>query len=193
MDGGPRGAGPRLTTVGRVPVRDATPEDAAACRDVYAPYVTGSAVSFETDPPAAEEMAARIAAAQERHAWLVLDDGGVVRGFAHGGPFMAREAYRWSCAVSVYLEPGRRRTGAGRALYGVLFERLAARGYRVALAGVALPNEASLGLHRALGFEPVGTYRRVGWKLGRWHDVAWYQRPLGDHPDDEGEPPALPH
>lgn len=164
-------------------VRDATPDDAAACRDVYAPYVTGSAVSFETDPPTAGEMARRIAAAQERHAWLVLDDGGgTVRGFAYGGPFMSREAYRWSCAVSVYLEPGRRRTGAGRALYEALFARLAARGYRAALAGVALPNEASLGLHRALGFEPAGTYRRVGFKDGAWHDVAWLQRDLGPGP-----------
>ncbi len=70
----------------------------------------------------------------------------------------ASAAYRWSCSVSVHLEPGRRRTGAGRALYGALSDRLAARGYRRALAGVALPDEASLGLHRALGFVDVGTY-----------------------------------
>ncbi len=170
-------------------VRDATPRDAAACRDVYAPYVTGTAVSFEAEAPTAEEMARRIAAAQERHAWLVLDDGAAVRGFAYGGPFMAREAYRWSCSVSVYLEPGRRRTGAGRLLYGALFDRLAARGYRRALAGVALPNEASLGLHRALGFADVGTYRRVGWKGGAWHDVTWLQRDLGHDADG---PPAEP-
>ncbi|HYO35151.1 MAG TPA: GNAT family N-acetyltransferase [Geodermatophilus sp.] len=167
-------------------VRDATPADAAACRDVYAPYVTGTAVSFETDPPTAEEMARRIAAAQERHAWLVLDDGGVVRGFAYGGPFADRPAYRWSCSVSVYLEPGRRRTGGGRLLYDALFDRLAARGHRRALAGVALPNEASLGLHRAVGFEDVGTYRRVGWKHDAWHDVTWLQRDLGTVPADDG-------
>jgi phosphinothricin acetyltransferase len=78
----------------------------------------------------------------------------------------------------VYLEFGRRRTGAGRALYTALFDRLAERGMRTLLAGVALPNDASLGLHTALGFEPVGTYRRVGWKHGRWHDVLWLQRDL---------------
>ncbi|MGY1784958.1 N-acetyltransferase family protein [Geodermatophilus sp. SYSU D00698] len=167
-------------------VRDAGPDDAAACRDVYAPYVTGTAISFETDPPTAGEMARRIAAAQERHAWLVLEADGAVRGYAYGGPFMAREAYRWSCAVSVYLEPGRRRTGAGRLLCTALLDRLAARGYRRALAGVTLPNDASLGLHRALGFEPVGTYRRVGWKDGAWHDVAWLQRDLGPGPGDDG-------
>ncbi|MBM7808820.1 L-amino acid N-acyltransferase YncA [Geodermatophilus bullaregiensis] len=91
----------------------------------------------------------------------------------------------------VYLEPGRRRTGAGRLLYGALFDRLADRGYRVALAGVTLPNEASLGLHRALASTPVGTYRRVGWKDGSWHDVAWLQRDLGPGPVDGG-PPATP-
>ena len=127
-----------------------------------------------------------IADAQRAHAWLVLEVDGEVVGFAYGGPFMARAAYRWAAAVSVYLEPGRRRTGGGQALYEALFERLAARGHRVLLAGVALPNEASTGLHLALGFEHVGTYRRVGWKLGRWHDVAWYQRVLidGDGPPE---------
>ena len=81
--------------------------------------------------------------------------------------------------MSVDLEPGRRRTGAGRLLYGALSDRLAARGYRRALAGVALPDEASLGLNRALGFVDVGTYRRVGWEHGAWHDVTWLQRDLG--------------
>jgi phosphinothricin acetyltransferase len=168
-------------------IRDAAERDAARCAEIYAPYVRDTAVSFETEPPSAEEMAQRIGAAQERHAWLVLADACGVAGYAYGGPFMARDAYRWSTSVSVYLEQGRRRTGAGRALYEALLERLATRGFRVALAGIALPNEASVGLHRALGFEPVGTYRRVGWKFGSWHDVAWYQRPLGD---DDGAPPA---
>jgi phosphinothricin acetyltransferase len=173
-------------------VRDATSDDARACADVYAPYVTGTAVSFETVPPNPVEMAGRIAAAQDRHAWLVLDDGGVA-GFAYGGPFMARAAYRWSCTVSVYLDPGRRGRGGGRLLYEALLARLAARGYRRVLAGVTLPNEPSLGLHRALGFEPVGTYRRVGWKDGAWRDVTWLQRDLGptDDPGDDG-PPAEP-
>lgn len=169
-------------------IRDAGPEDAASCRAVYAPYVVGSAVSFETEPPSREEMARRIADGVRSHAWLVLEDAGRVAGFAYGGPFMARAAYAWSCTVSVYLEPGLRRRGSGRALYEALFARLAARGFRMAMAGVALPNEASVGLHRALGFEPVGVYRRVGWKFGAWHDVAWFQRPLIH---DDGPPSPL--
>jgi L-amino acid N-acyltransferase YncA len=171
----------------RVNIRPATTNDAAACAAIYAPYVRETAISFETEPPSTAQMAERIVLAQRMHDWLVLDDGGVC-GYAYGGLFKARAAYRFSCEVSVYLEPGRRRTGAGRALYEELFTRLAARGYRTVAAGMTLPNEASVGLHRALGFELVGTYRRIGWKNGRWHDVVWMQRSLVA---DDAPPDAL--
>jgi phosphinothricin acetyltransferase len=172
-------------------VRDATPADGAACAAIYAPYVTDTAITFEAAPPSAEQMASRIATAVERHAWLVLEADGRVVGYAYGGVFNARAAYRWSCEVSVYCERARRRTGAGRMLYEALFARLAARGYRVAAAGMTLPNDASVGLHRAMGFEPVGTFRRIGYKHGSWHDVAWVQRTLGDGAA-ASEPPAEP-
>jgi phosphinothricin acetyltransferase len=90
--------------------------------------------------------------------------------------------------VSVYLERGRWRTGGGRALYDALFARLAVRGFRTAVAGMTLPNDASLGLHRAVGFEPVGTYQRIGWKHGAWHDVTWVQRRLATGLDPPAEP-----
>jgi L-amino acid N-acyltransferase YncA len=170
-------------------VRDATTDDAARCAAIYAPYVEETAVSFEVTPPDSDEMARRIAAAVDRYAWLALEDGGEVVGYAYGGPHAPRAAYRWSCDVSVYLELGRRRTGGGRALYEALLSRLADRGYRTACAGMTLPNEASAGLHRAMGFEPIGTYRRIGFKDGTWHDVAWMQRPLGD-PDRPLTEPA---
>ena len=169
-------------------VRDAVPSDAFRCAEIYAPYVRDTAISFESDPPSAEEMARRIVEAQRDHAWLVLEDGGTVIGYAYGGPFMSRAAYRWSATVSVYLDGARRRSGGGRALYEALLDRLADRGIRTVLAGIALPNEASEGLHRALGFEPAGTYRRVGWKHGGWHDVAWLQRHLMD---DDAPPQPL--
>jgi phosphinothricin acetyltransferase len=107
---------------------------------------------------------------------------------ADGGPHKERAAYAWACEVSVYLELGRRRRGGGRALYKALLGRLTEHGFRTAVAGMTLPNEASVGLHRALGFEPIGTSRRIGWKLGAWHDVAWAQRELGPHgaPPDPG-------
>ncbi|WP_320670881.1 GNAT family N-acetyltransferase [Patulibacter defluvii] len=172
-------------------IRDATAADAAACAAIYAPYVRETVVSFEQDPPSAAAMAERIAAAQARHAWLVLTDdraGGRVVGYAYGGPFAGRPAYRWACEVSVYLDREHRGRGGGRALYAALLERLAARGLRQALAGMTLPNDASAGLHRALGFAPAGVYRRVGWKHGAWHDVAWVQRSLGDGDDPPAEP-----
>ena len=166
-------------------VRTATEADAQACAAIYAPYVTDTVVSFETEPPSAAEMARRMAAA---HEWLALEDAGRVVGYAYGAPFHPRAAYRWACEVSVYLELGLRRTGGGRRLYEELLARLTERGFRVAVGGMTLPNEASAGLHRALGFEPVGVYRRIGYKFGAWHDVAWTQRILADG----DEPPAEP-
>ncbi|GAA1561659.1 GNAT family N-acetyltransferase [Kribbella hippodromi] len=169
-------------------VRDAAATDAGACAAIYAPYVTGTAITFEIEPPSVDEMAARIAAAQKTHAWMVLEVDDRVIGYAYAGPMKPRAAYRWSCEVSVYLEQGRRRTGGGRALYEALFARLAARGYRTAIAGMTLPNPASEGLHKSLGFEPIGVYRNIGWKLDGWHDVAWSQRPLAELPDPPKEP-----
>jgi L-amino acid N-acyltransferase YncA len=166
-------------------VRSATEADAAACAAIYAPYVTDTVVSFETDPPPPAEMARRIAAA---HEWLVLEDDGRVVGYAYGAPFHPRVAYRWACEVSVYLELGRRRTGGGRMLYEELLARLTERGFRVAVGGMTMPNDASAGLHRALGFEPVGTYKRIGYKFGAWHDVAWTQRTLASGDDPPKEP-----
>jgi phosphinothricin acetyltransferase len=168
-------------------IRDATEADGEACAGVYAPYVHDTAITFETEAPTGADMAARIARCQSRHAWLVLEDEGPVVGYAYGGVYMERAAYRWASTVSVYLEPGRRRSGAGRALYEALFTRLVERGFRMAVAGMTLPNEASEGLHRAMGFEVVGTYRRIGWKHGAWHDVTWMQKELvgGDEPPEE--------
>ncbi len=169
-------------------VRDASERDGEACAAIYAPYVTNTAISFESDPPTPAQMAERIAAAARTHAWVVLESEGRVVGYAYGGPFNSRAAYRWSCEVSIYIERGRRRTGAGRALYEALFSRLAARGFRTVAAGMTLPNEASVGLHRAMGFEPVGTFRRIGYKHERWHDVAWCERAIAAGEDAPAEP-----
>jgi len=159
-------------------LRDATPADAGACAAIYTPYVTDTAVTFEIDPPGTTEMAARIGAAQREHAWIVMEDADGVLGYAYGGTFRTRAAYRRTCEVSVYLARERRRTGGGRALYGALLPRLAERGMRTAIACMTLPNDASLGLHRSLGFTDVGVMSRVGYKHDAWHDVAWAQLDL---------------
>lgn len=168
-----------------VVVRDATAADAAACAAVYAPYVRDTAVSFETEPPSATEMAQRICEAQRAHVWLVLVEGGSVVGYAYAAPVKARAAYRFASEVSVYLAPGREGSGRGRRLYDALLPRLRERGYRTLTAGMTLPNPASEALHRSFGFVPVGTWRRIGWKLGRWHDVRWLELDL----DPEAESP----
>lgn len=169
-----------------VTIRDATAADAAACAAIYAHYVEHTTATFEEVAPSVEVMVGRISTAQERHAWLVAERDGAVVGYAYGGPFKARSAYRWSCEVSVYLDPSARGSGLGRTLYAVLLGRLESLGMRMACGGVTLPNDPSEALHRSLGFEPVGTYRRIGWKHDAWRDVRWFQRPLGGH----GPPPA---
>lgn len=159
-------------------IRDATIDDAPACAAIYAPYVTETSLTFELVPPTEQEMGERIIAAQREHAWIVLQGTDGVIGYAYGGTFRARAAYRWTCEVSIYLDRGRHRSGAGRALYSELLPRLAARGMRTAVACTTLPNDAGLGLHRAMGFRDVGIMRGVGYKHGAWHDVAWTQRDL---------------
>ncbi|HRW18754.1 MAG TPA: N-acetyltransferase family protein, partial [Dermatophilaceae bacterium] len=121
--------------------------------------------------------------------WLVATtpDDGIV-GFAYAAKHRERAAYRWACDTSVYLAPVAQGHGLGRALYAALIERLAARGYRMLCAGVALPNDASVGLHRAVGFVDVGTYRAIGFKDGRWVDTLWLQRPLGGDGPPTREP-----
>jgi L-amino acid N-acyltransferase YncA len=169
-------------------IRDADPaRDAAACAAIYAPHVEGSAVSFEERAPDAAEFEARIERYGSSHAWLVAERDGRVVGYAYANAFNERPAYRWSAGVSVYVAAEARGTRVGRALYEALFERLRERGFRMACAGITLPNEASVSLHESLGFEQVGINREIGWKQGAWHDVGWYQLELT--PAGEGPPP----
>lgn len=159
-------------------IRSAHIADASSVQAIYAPIVESSAISFEDIPPSNEEMARRIADCLKAYAYLVAERQGSVVGFAYAGQHRTRSAYRWSVDVSVYVAEDGRRSGIGRALYEALLERLANQGFHAAFAGIALPNPASIALHQALGFEPVGVYREVGFKFGRWHDVSWWQRLL---------------
>lgn len=158
--------------------RSATAADAPRCTEIYAPFVNDSWVSFELEAPGETEMAARIAGALQSHDWMVAEDDGTVLGYAYGSEHRTRAAYRTSCDVAVYVDPRHKRQGVGRSLYEALWPRLKSRKMHAAFAGIALPNEASVALHRAMGFDLVGTYREVGWKMGGWRDVAWFQRLL---------------
>ncbi len=166
----------------RITVRQAEPHDCASLAAIYAPYVEQTAISFEETAPGPEEFASRVARSRSRWEWLVAEIGGTVVGYAYGSEHRQRAAYRWSVEVSAYVAGGYHRRGIGRALYGELLTRLTARGFCQAFAGITLPNDASVALHARTGFAPVGVFRSVGWKFGRWHDVAWFQRTLRDQP-----------
>ncbi|MCW2563912.1 MAG: yncA [Mycobacterium sp.] len=166
-------------------VRNATHHDAAACVAIYRPYVENSTVSWELDVPPVNEMATRIAAACDTHAWLVLEHDDEIAGFAYGHALNLHPAYRWTVQTGVYIDGDHHRRGGGRELYTQLLDRLGERGYRRVLAGITQPNDASNAFHRSLGFQEAGLYRRVEWKLDRWHDVAWMQRDLPGTADSD--------
>lgn len=169
-------------------LRMATLQDAAAVRAIYAPFCDHTTVSFEVPAPSLDEMEARIRKITEQFPWLVCERDGEVLGYACASPHRERAAYRWSVDVGVYLESRCHRLGVGRALYTALFKILALQGLYKAHAGIILPNAPSVGLHEALGFKPVGVYRGVGYKLGAWRDVGWWQLALQDEQPDPAEP-----
>ena len=157
-------------------IRLATQADAAAIAAIYAPYVEDTRISFEEVAPGAAEIAMRMS--NPLYPWLVAEQDGRVAGFANSSPFRVRRAYRWSVEVGIYVAPDAKRCGLGRALFEKLLDLLTAQGFVSAIAGIALPNEASVGFHEALGFVHAGTYREVGFKLGEWADVGLWQRDL---------------
>ena len=173
-------------------IRLATPEDAAAVLAIYAPVVTHTAISFETEPPSVEEMRHRIQATLRQYPWLVAqDDAGGVAGYVYASRHAERAAYRWSVGVTAYVRADQRGRGVGKALYTELLQQLKDLGYCQAFAGITQPNAASVALHEAVGFTRVGIYANAGYKLGRWHDVGYWQCAL-QRPDVPAEPRAMP-
>ncbi|HET6869532.1 MAG TPA: arsinothricin resistance N-acetyltransferase ArsN1 family B [Solirubrobacteraceae bacterium] len=173
-------------------IRDAdSKRDAAACAAIYAPFVRDTPISLEEDPPTANQIAERIETTTRTHPWLVAQDKDELIGYAYATRHRERACYRWATDVTVYVAPQSQRRGVGRALYQTLFDLLAEQGFRMACAGITLPNQASVGLHESLGFQPVGVYRNIGWKFGTWYDVGWWQLELGpaDGPAIELGPP----
>jgi L-amino acid N-acyltransferase YncA len=162
-------------------IRVARDADAAAIAAIYRPIVESTTISFETVAPDADEMLRRLADTLPAYPWLVCDVGGQVAGYAYASKHRVRAAYQWSVDTSVYIDGAHRRLGIGRGLYQSLFAILAAQGYVNAFAGIALPNAESVGLHEAVGFAPLGVYRRVGFKFGAWRDVGWWQLALRAH------------
>ncbi len=160
-------------------IRIANPDDGPAITEIYAPIVRDTVISFELEAPTVEEMRQRIATTLQSLPWLVsVDAAGNVDGYVYASRHRERAAYQWSVDVTAYVRSDARRQGIGQSLYRSLFDTLASLGYYQAFAGIALPNPASVALHESVGFEAVGVYRKVGYKLGAWHDVGWWQREI---------------
>ena len=173
-------------------LRLATADDAAAIASIYAPYVAGTAVSFETEPPGAAEMRGRIEAGAGFYPWLVAcDGGGTILGYAYACAFRSRRAYRFSVETSLYVAETAQGRGVGDALYARLLPLLEAQGFAQAIAAISLPNDASVRFHEKHGFIAAGVYREVGYKLGGWHSVGLWQRRLAIPGADPAEPKAV--
>ena len=156
-------------------IREANVDDAAAVAAIYAPVVADTIISFEEEPPSADEMAERIAAS---HLWLVAEQDGEIVGYAYASPFHPRAAYRWSAEVSVYLAHAARGRGIGKRLVAELVDRLQEMGFVNVFGGTSLPNPASERLLDSLGFKKVAHQEHVGFKFDAWHDVSWRQLTL---------------
>jgi L-amino acid N-acyltransferase YncA len=171
-------------------IRFARESDGPDIAAIYAPAVA-DATSFELDPPDAAEMVRRVGYLSARLPWLVCEAAGVVAGYAYASPHRDRPAYRWCTEVSVYVRGDFQRSGIARALYTSLFAVLTLQGYRNAYAGVTLPNPASVAFHRAIGFTPLCVFHGIGYKLGGWHDVGWFERGLAPRDADPADPTPL--
>lgn len=162
-------------------LRPAKAADAEGILKIYAPYVTDTAVSFEYDVPAPDEFAGRIETISERYPYLVCELEGETVGFAYASAHRERSAYMWNAELSVYIDKSHCRLGIGHSFYSALIEILKLQNIQTVYGGVAVPNENSEWLHKSLGFEAAGVYRKTGFKLGRWHDVVWYEKQIGSH------------
>ena len=178
-----------MSTIPVIRVADET--DAAAIRDIYAPHVERSAVSFETAVPSTSEMAARIRKLLPTHPWLVAVVDGHVAGYAYAGPHRERAAYRWSVEVTAYVHADFHERGIGKRLYTALRTVLRAQNMVNAFGIITLPNAASVALHEACGFRPCATFRHAGYKFGAWHDVGWWQLPISPPSAAPAEPIAF--
>jgi len=169
-------------------IRLANPTDAVAMLAIYAPYIRNTSITFETGVPAVADFANRISSYLENWPWLVYEKEGQVVGYAYASRYRERVAYQWSVECSVYVHDDHHRSGIARALYTALLSILKAQGFTTVYAVINLPNDRSVAFHETMGFKYFATYEKVGYKLGNWKDVGWWQLQLNDYADEPTTP-----
>ena len=176
-------------------IRPATPGDAPALLEIYAPYVTGTAITFEYEVPTLEDFRQRIEHTLRTYPWLVMERDGQILGYAYTGQLGSRAAYAWAAETSIYLRQDQRRGGLGTRLYDALEQASLRQNVQVLYACIAAPvsdndpylTRASINFHTRRGYETVGTFHRCGYKFGTWYDVVWMEKRLSNTP----VPPAV--
>lgn len=173
-------------------IRLATPDDAQGMLEIYAPYITDTSFTFESEVPTTEAFARRIASYLRHWPWLVYEVDGKVAGYAYGSRYRERVGYQWCVECSVYVHDDYHRRGIAKALYAALFRILKLQGYFNVYAVINLPNDRSVQLHEACGFRWFANYEKVGYKLGKWKTVGWWQLTLNDYIDNPPAPLPIP-
>jgi len=169
-------------------IRLAKESDAAALLEIYAPYVSGTSITFETEVPEAASFGQRIRHYLDFCPWLVSESDGIITGYAYASRYRERVAYQWSVECSVYIHASYMRNGIASALYKALFDILQVQGFRNVYAVINLPNDRSVALHERLGFRYFATYEKVGYKLGQWKNVGWWQLVLNRFDEEPAAP-----
>ncbi len=169
-------------------IRIAKPNDAKGILEIYAPYISNTSFTFETETPSVEEFAERIKTYLINWPWLVCEINGKIAGYTYATKYRERVAYQWCVESSVYIHDDFQQAGIARALYTALFDILKRQGFNTVYAVINLPNEKSISLHERFGFHHFATYEKVGYKLGKWKNVGWWQLSINDY----GNEPAAP-
>ncbi|MDE7254472.1 MAG: GNAT family N-acetyltransferase [Acetatifactor sp.] len=174
----------------KIIVRDAKLEDAQRILEIYAYYVEHTAISFEYDVPTLAEFQTRMTNTMKRYPYLVVEKDGVIQGYTYAGPFVGRAAYGWSCELTIYLDHTALKCGLGRKLYEELEARLGRMGILNLYACIGYPdtedeylNRNSAEFHAHLGFSTVGEFHKCGYKFGRWYNMIWMEKIIGQHLD----------
>ena len=173
-------------------IRVAIKDDAAGMLEIYAPFILNSGITQETEVPSIEQFQQRVTSNLEERPWLVCEINNEIAGYAYAGKHRDRKGYQWCTEPSVYISEKFFGVGAANALYTALFDILKLQGYVNAYAVITLPNDRSIAFHKKFGFEYLTTYKKIGYKLGQWHDVGWMQYEVNPHKENPEDPIKFP-